>query len=269
MRVWVLGSGSGGNAVLVESGGARVLIDAGFGVRTLATRLAAVDIAPESIEACVITHEHSDHLKGASAAARRWGWALHATRGTVAHAPELAGTPVLPFDAGTTLALSTMEVATVRTPHDAAEPVGVTVTARDTGARTTVCTDIGHVSDGVRALCRDVDILVLESNHDEAMLRTGPYPPVVQARIAGARGHLANRHAAALIRDTVTRRLRHVVLAHLSEKCNAPDLARETTERELRRTDYRGAVTTARQREVIGPFDAAGPSLPRQYRLAL
>ncbi len=265
----MLGSGSGGNAVLVEAAGGRVLVDAGFGVRTLAGRLAAIGVPPESIEACVITHEHTDHVKGAAAAARRWGWTLHASRGTVAHTPELAGGHVQVFDAGGSLSFSTMEVATVRTPHDAAEPVGVTITARATGLRATVCTDIGHVSDGVRALCRDVDILVIESNHDEAMLRAGPYPPVVQARIAGAHGHLANRHAAALIRETVSRRLRHVVLAHLSEKCNAPELAWGTTDREVKRTAYRGAVTTARQREIVGPFDAAGREEPSQYSLAI
>lgn len=265
----MLGSGSGGNAVLVEAAEGRVLVDAGFGVRTLAARLAAIGVPPESIEACVITHEHTDHVKGAAAAARRWGWALHASRGTIAHAPELAGSRVRAFDAGASLAFSTMDVATVRTPHDAAESVGVTLTARRSGVRATVCTDIGHVSDGVRALCRDADILVVESNHDEAMLRAGPYPPVVQARIAGEHGHLANRHAAALIRDSATPRLRHVVLAHLSEKCNEPALARATAEREVRRTVYRGAVATAHQREIVGPFDVAGGVEPRQYSLAI
>jgi phosphoribosyl 1,2-cyclic phosphodiesterase len=246
-----------------------VLIDVGFGTRTLAMRLRSIDVAPESIEACIITHEHTDHVKGAASAAKRWGWALHASRGTVAHAPELAGTNVRAFDAGASLAFTSMDVATIRTPHDAAEPVGVIVTARATGARATVCTDIGHVSDGVRALCRDTDILVLESNHDEQMLRCGPYPPVVQQRIAGDRGHLANRHAAALIRDSVTKRCRHIVLAHLSENCNAPDLARETTEREVKRTVYRGVVTTALQRDVVGPFDAAGGAAPAQFSLAI
>lgn len=269
MRVWVLGSGSGGNAVLVEADGARLLVDVGFGVRTLAARLQVAGVAPESIEACVITHEHGDHVRGAAAGARRWGWALHASRGTVANAPELAGVRVHAFDAGASLTLSSMDVATVRTPHDAAEPIGVVVTARASGARATVCTDIGHVSDGVRALCRDVDILVVESNHDEDMLRTGPYPAVVQSRIAGDRGHLANRHAAALVRDSITARLRHVVLAHLSENCNAPTLARETTAHAVRRTAYRGEVTTARQREVVGPFDVDGRGDPRQISLPL
>ncbi|OYV62067.1 MAG: hypothetical protein B7Z72_15390, partial [Gemmatimonadetes bacterium 21-71-4] len=117
VRVWLLGSGSAGNAVLIEAADGRILVDAGFGVRTLATRLRAIGVAPESIEACVITHEHADHMKGGAAAARKWGWTLHATRGTVAHAPELAGTSIRAFDAGTTLAFTTMEVATVRTPR--------------------------------------------------------------------------------------------------------------------------------------------------------
>jgi phosphoribosyl 1,2-cyclic phosphodiesterase len=270
MRLWLLGSGSGGNALLLECGDARLLVDAGFGVRTLATRLRAIGVAPRSVEACVITHEHMDHMKGAVAAARRWGWSLHATRGTVAASPGLAAARVHVFSAGDSLTFSTMVVTTARTPHDAAEPIGVTVTANATGARAAVCTDIGHVSAAVRALCADVDVLVLESNHDEGMLRVGPYPPSVQARIGGANGHLANRHAAALIRDSATPRLRHVVLAHISQNCNQPALARAATEREVRRTVFRGKIATASQDAVAGPFDSGSSTEePAQYVLAL
>jgi phosphoribosyl 1,2-cyclic phosphodiesterase len=271
MRLWLLGSGSGGNAVLIESDDARILIDAGFGIRTLVARMKSAGIAPDSIDACLITHEHSDHVRGAAAGARRWGWALHATRGTIAASSDLSGAHAIPFAAGESLAFGGIDVATARTPHDAAEPVGVVVTERTTGARAAVCTDFGHVTGAVRHLCADVDILVLESNHDEGMLRAGPYPPVVQARIASDSGHLANRHAAALVRDSVSPRLKHVVLAHISQHCNQPELARAETERETRRTAFRGRIATASQDEVIGPFSACARGAARtlQYSLGL
>ncbi|HEY0778947.1 MAG TPA: MBL fold metallo-hydrolase, partial [Gemmatirosa sp.] len=189
VRLWVLGTGSRGNAVLLESGDARLLVDAGFGVRALAERLAAARVAPESIAACVVTHEHADHVKGVRHAAARWGWAVHATHGTAGACPGVRASNVTTFAAGASFRVGPFEVQTVATPHDAAESVAVTVTA-DSGARAAVCYDLGHASDAVRAAIADIDLLVLESNHDEAMLRAGPYPPSVADRIAGRFGHL-------------------------------------------------------------------------------
>jgi phosphoribosyl 1,2-cyclic phosphodiesterase len=134
-----------------------------------------------------------------------------------------------------------------------------------------VCTDVGHVSDTVRALCAQADILVVESNHDEGMLRVGPYPPSVRARIASRTGHLSNRAAAELARDVVHRDLAHVVLAHLSEKCNDHGLAHRSVASALRRTRFRGALSVAMQHHVVGPFlPRAGRGEPEaQYALAL
>lgn len=269
MRLWVLGSGSGGNAVLLECDGSRVLIDAGFGVRTLARRLALIDIAPASIEACIVTHDHSDHVKGAAAGRRKWGWALHATPGTVASCPELIEAGVQVFTPGDRIALSRVDVETQPIPHDAIDTVGAIVTARSTGARAGICTDVGHVVDSVRALCRAVDVLVLESNHDEGMLRAGPYPYIVQQRIAGRHGHLNNREAAGLARDSVTRELHHVVLAHLSQKCNDHGIARRAVNAALAQAGYRGHLTTALQHDVVGPFvpKSSKAESPVQYSL--
>ena len=174
MKVWVLGSGSSGNAVLVESGESRVLVDAGFGTRMLSARLKTIGVAPASIEACVVTHEHTDHMKGASAAARKWGWALYASAGTVGACPELAEAGCTGVLTGTAVTIGRMEVTTYATPHDAASPVGVKLRCTRTGATAAVATDVGHVNDSVRALCAGADLLVVESNHDEGMLRTGP-----------------------------------------------------------------------------------------------
>ncbi len=262
MRLWVLGTGSRGNAVLLESGGARLIVDAGFGVRALAERLAAARVAPESIAACVVTHEHADHVKGVRHAASRWGWAVHATQGTAgAHAP-LRAAAATTFSAGAEFRVGPFAVQTVATPHDAAESVAVVVTA-DSGARAGVCYDLGHATDAVRAACADLDVLVLESNHDEAMLRAGPYPPSVAERIAGRFGHLSNRAASALAKQVAGPALRHVVLAHLSESCNAPRLATADVGAALARTRFRGAVTPALQDVVAGPFVANGAKRAR------
>ena len=271
MKLWVLGSGSGGNAVLVECGGSRVLVDAGFGTRELAGRLRAIDVAPASIEACVVTHEHTDHVKGAAAGARKWGWALYASAGTMGAWPELQGAGCTSIAPGEGVALTRMRVTTQATPHDAASPVGVRLSCTATGATAVVCTDIGHVSDNVRTLCAGADLLVLESNHDEQMLRSGPYPLFLQRRIASRTGHLSNRASAELTRDLVHRDLAHVILAHLSEKCNDHGIAHTATADALRKTRFRGTLSVAMQHGVVGPFlPRAGRSEPEaQYALAL
>ena len=268
MKVWVLGSGSSGNAVLVEGDGTRVLIDVGFGPRTLAARLKAACVEPASIDACFLTHDHSDHVSGVARAARRWGWAVFATSGT-AESPALADVSVTSLLTDAPLRVEGLEITALATPHDANEPVGFVATAVSTGARAGICYDIGHASSNVRALCREVDILVLEANHDEGMLWAGPYPPWLCQRIAGDSGHLSNRDAAALARDSITSRTAHVVLAHLSEKNNTPEMARHAVRSALRNTAFRGKLSMATQSGVIGPFVPRGvrAESPDQYTL--
>lgn len=269
MKVWVLGSGSRGNAVLVEGDGTRVLVDVGFGPRTLARRLKVAGIEPSSIDACLLTHDHSDHVSGAARAARRWGWAVFATKGTV-RSVELEGAVVTTIDAGVPLRIDGLEVTALTIPHDAMEPVGFVAMARSTGVRAGVCYDVGHASDSVRALCRELDILVLEANHDEGMLWAGPYPPWLCNRIAGSSGHLSNRAAGELARDSVTSGTAHVVLAHLSEHNNAPDVAHRTVRSALRTSDFRGKLTISPQDAVVGPFlprTARGGASPMQLSL--
>jgi phosphoribosyl 1,2-cyclic phosphodiesterase len=261
----VLGSGSRGNAVLLECGESRLLVDAGFSPRVLASRLAKAGVAPESIEACVVTHEHTDHVSGAGAAAARWGWAIYATEGTARAVPALAGADVRTFEAGATLRVGAWEVRTVRSSHDAEDPVVLVATA-SSGARVGVCYDLGVVSDAVRSTFADLDILVLESNHDEGMLRAGPYPPSLVSRIASRHGHLSNRAAGAMARECATPGLSTLVLAHLSEKCNEPALAQRAMRAALAGSRFRGAVHAASQRDVVGPFTPSGlpqPTPPR------
>ena len=254
MRLWVLGSGSRGNAVLIECGDTRVLVDAGFNPRELAGRLAAAGVAPQSIRACVVTHEHTDHVKGACAGAAKWGWALHASEGTAEACPALLAADVRTFEPGASLTIGGFELRTVPTPHDASAPVAVVVTSSRSGARAGVCYDLGHASDPVKVAMRELDLLVLEANHDENMLRVGPYPPVVQNRIASRNAHLSNRAAARLARDSASFNLKHVVLAHLSENCNEPALAVRTVTEAMASTKFRGKVHAAAQDAVVGPF---------------
>ena len=272
MQVWVLGSGSAGNAVLVESEGTRVLIDAGFGPRTLARRMKLAGVDAASVTACVVTHDHSDHVRGVRQAARRWGWQVFATPGT-AETTDLVDTPVTTFTAGERVQVGSLEVEAVATPHDATEPVGVLVTAVATGARAGICYDIGHASDGVRTLCECVDVLVLEANHDEGMLWAGPYPAWLRARIASSTGHLSNRAAADVARDMASRQLAHLVLAHLSETNNTPALADRAVRAALRKTSFQGRLSTSHQDAVVGPFTPRGftsrAAQPAQLSFAL
>jgi phosphoribosyl 1,2-cyclic phosphodiesterase len=268
VKLWMLGSGSSGNAILVECDGSRILIDCGFGTRTIAGRLRTIGVAPESIDACLVTHEHSDHVKGAAAAAKRWGWRLYATAGT-ARAPELTGATVHRFAPGESIEFPRITVTSTATPHDANESVGFVATSRSTGARIGLFYDIGHVSAAIAQGCTALDILVLESNHDDEMLRSGPYPRWLQARIASKTGHLSNHDSGAFAREAVSRAMHHLVLAHLSENCNTPHIALGAMRSAIARTAFRGALTAATQDAVVGPFTpgAARAEPPLQYGL--
>jgi phosphoribosyl 1,2-cyclic phosphodiesterase len=247
VNVTILGSGSRGNAVVLEADGGRVLVDAGFTAKTLATRMAAADIAPESIAAVVLTHEHTDHVTGVCTAARRWGWKVFATAGTIQGTAGLAALRPIMIDPREPLVLDTLHLHCVRTPHDASEPIALVIEAPATGTRVGIAYDLGHVPAGIEQALRQLDALILESNHDDEMLRAGPYPVVVQNRIAGANGHLSNRAAADLARKVAHRGLRHLVLAHLSQHNNAPDLARRTVDASIRSTAFRGTLSVALQ----------------------
>jgi phosphoribosyl 1,2-cyclic phosphodiesterase len=264
----MLGSGSSGNAILVECEDSRILIDCGFGSRTLAKRLKTIDIAPESIQGCLVTHEHSDHISGAAACAKKWGWGIYATSGTAA-AGELTGANVQLFEPGMTIDFPRMTVEAIRTPHDAMQSVGFVLQSRSTGARAGVFTDIGYVTRRIAKACESLDILVIESNHDEDMLMNGSYSPWLKKRIMSRFGHLSNPEAARFAGEMVNRDLQHVVLAHLSEENNSPDVAMASMRDRLSKTRFKGAITPAQQDAVVGPFlpGVRKAEAPAQYSL--
>jgi phosphoribosyl 1,2-cyclic phosphodiesterase len=266
--MWLLGSGSRGNAVVLESGGSRILIDAGFTASVLAERLRSVDIAPESIEAVIVTHEHTDHVRGVRVLCERYGWAAHATRGTITASRDLAGCGAIAFRAGDGLRIGDIDLLSVKSSHDAAEPVILVATSRSTGARTGIAYDLGVATQSVIDSLRDLDMLVLEANHDELMLHAGPYPASVRARISGRSGHLSNGRAGQLAGEVAHKGLRQIVLAHLSEKCNTPRTALSDVNSAMSRTRFTGRLSAAHQDRVVGPFEP-GARRAQAVQLAL
>jgi phosphoribosyl 1,2-cyclic phosphodiesterase len=226
VRFACLGSGSEGNGLLVEAGATRVLIDCGFGIRDTVARLARIGVAPETIAAIIVTHEHSDHVGGVSAFAARYDTPVWLTFGTLsAVAERFAGLPaVYGFDTHDAFAIDGIEVRPFPVPHDAREPVQFV--CGDGQWRLGVLTDLGVSTLHVEASLSGCDALVLECNHDSGMLANGHYPHALKQRIAGRFGHLDNEAAGGLLSRLDNSKLKHVFAAHLSQHNNMPDLAR-------------------------------------------
>ena len=226
MRFASLGSGSEGNGLVVEVGTSRLMIDCGFGVRDTAARLARLGLAPRDLDAIVVTHEHSDHVGGVAAFAAKHAIPVWLTFGTLSVVGERFACMdrVYGFDSHDRFTVGAIEVHPFPVPHDAREPVQFVVT--DGTVRLGVLTDIGMSTPAVERALSGCDALVLECNHDAAMLSEGPYPPALKARIAGRFGHLDNAASSALLAALDNSRLRHIVAAHLSKQNNTPAHAR-------------------------------------------
>ncbi len=243
----MLGSGSRGNATLVCAGSSHVLIDAGFSGRELVKRLAAVGVTPDQISAIVITHEHGDHTRGAGIFARAHGTPLYMTAGTRDACRRLlrGKETVEIYRPGYPLPLGDLEVEPFITVHDAADPVAVAVADLDSGLRLGIATDLGRPTEQVRHALRGCNALVIESNHDETLLWNTHYPASVKARIASSHGHLSNQAAADFALELLSSRLAVVILAHLSEESNTPELARSVMVRALGKKGFAGEVIVA------------------------
>lgn len=240
VRFCVLASGSTGNAAFLATSKTRILIDAGLSVRDLTRRLAALGESPENLDAVVVTHEHSDHVAGLTRLIRwraRRGRALpvYCSRLT---APlidweDLECPPVEQFQAGSGWMIGNIAVQSFTIPHDAIDPVGFAFHAE--GVKIGVATDLGYVPDSIRMHLRRTQILLLESNHDIEMLKVGPYPWSVKQRVMGRNGHLSNAHTCDYLENDIDGGVQTLVLGHLSEQNNHPEIVRIGAEQALLR----------------------------------
>lgn len=229
MRLAVLGSGSGGNSLIIESGGKRLLVDAGFSCRQIGQRLAGLGEDLAQVDALLLTHEHQDHCRGADVMLRRYGIPVYATQGTLdasrlsseALAEARAVRSGKPFEAPEAPAF---RVEAFGIPHDAREPVGFVIEDA-VGCRVGLAADLGCRTQLAWGRLNDLDCLVIETNHDLQMLRNGPYPWHLKQRVAGRHGHLSNHEAATGVAELLCDRLSTVVLYHLSNTNNLPALA--------------------------------------------
>ena len=229
LRFRSLGSGSGGNATLVESGGLlpfRLLVDCGLGIRQLGVRLAQAGLVPEDIDAVFITHEHGDHIGCAHTLSLRYRipvWMSHGTHAAIG-LPDFDGLLHIARDAKA-IDLGGMQLMPFTVPHDAREPLQLSCT--DGSAKLGILTDLGHATPHVMAHLQNCHALLLESNHDTDLLDQSVYPLFLKRRVAGDYGHLSNTAAAAIANATNHGGLKHLVAAHLSAKNNRPDLVQK------------------------------------------
>ena len=226
MRFASLGSGSRGNALVVEVAGTRLLLDCGFGAGETAARLARLGLAPDDLDAVVVTHEHDDHVGGMPRFARKYAVPVYLTYGTLTalDSERSAIAEITVIDSHTRFAVGDIEVCPYPVPHDAREPAQFVF--GDGNVSLGVLTDTGSSTPHIESMLSGLDALVLECNHDVDLLVNGGYPVALKQRIAGRFGHLDNSAAAELVAKLDCSRLQHFVAAHLSQQNNTPSLAR-------------------------------------------
>jgi len=224
MRFASLGSGSRGNATLIEWGGGTLLVDCGFSMRETRLRLERLGKSPDDILAILVTHEHIDHIKGVAAFSRRFQIPVYMTPGTW-QSRDYGELPALHFiGSDSPFELAGLHISPIAVPHDAREPVQFIFQYHN--LRLGVLTDLGSIPPHVELAYQACDALILEANHDSAMLASGPYPASLKRRVGGQWGHLNNQQTAGFLQRMNTERLQHLVVAHISQKNNSPDLVR-------------------------------------------
>jgi phosphoribosyl 1,2-cyclic phosphodiesterase len=252
---------------LLETEHSTLLIDAGLGKKELLRRFEALGRQPpERVDGILITHEHSDHSSGVAQLARMFDCRAYLTEATHAEILKMyVEGPVQKMEcvehihAGERFHIGDIEINPFAIPHDAADPVGYSF--RTTGRKVAIVTDLGYMPELVKYHLREADLLILESNHDLDMLKVGPYPWYIKQRVMSRTGHLSNHVVSEFLADAEVfdGQARHLVLAHLSEQNNNPDLARLSAEEGLNRRpgefSFRGTLHIASQHVPLGPFD--------------
>jgi phosphoribosyl 1,2-cyclic phosphodiesterase len=230
MEFAILATGSRGNALAVRNGDGVLLVDAGLSGKEIVRRLAHFGVRTEDVRGLLVSHGHGDHVRGARVLARRFGWLVVGTAETLARIgpDESKAAPVREIRPGDRFRIAGFAVRAYPTPHDVSGSVQYVI--RSGGRSLTLATDIGEVTPAVRRAIGGVGAVLLEANHDPDMLRTGPYPVFLKRRIAGPEGHLSNTAAAALLARLGDRIPPLVVLGHMSETNNEPEVARRTVQ---------------------------------------
>lgn len=220
------GSGSRGNSTVIRAGNTTIMVDCGFTFTEIKRRLERLDISVEDLDAILVTHEHGDHVSGVARLAARMQIPVYASPGTArAAATRRHFDGAQTFDSHEMFSIQDIEITPVIVPHDATEPTQFLFS--DGQRHMGIMTDIGHVTPFVSESLSRLDALILESNHDAGMLAAGPYPKMLKERVGGAYGHLSNAQTAELLGQLDLSKLHTLALAHLSEKNNRAELARE------------------------------------------
>ncbi len=258
LEVASLGSGSSGNATLVRSKTTTLLIDCGFTLKESLKRMASLGVAPSDLTAVLISHEHSDHVKGIGPLSRKFGVPIHLTHGTYRRLRDNRLLAYELFHAHAPFTLGDIEVDPFPTPHDAAESCQFVL--QHNGVSFVVATDMGVCTPYILKKLAGVNGVLIECNYDDEMLRNGPYPPSLQHRIRGNFGHLGNVQAGPVLRAIDHPRLNRILLGHLSEKNNTEDCARNTVLASLPQAADR--VTVLKQHTASPWFAITGESMP-------
>ncbi len=237
MQIHILASGSSGNAVFIEMGGHKLLIDAGISTRRIEQGLAAVGVQVGQVDAVLITHEHIDHIKGLDVLVRRYHLPVYTRASTWEKIPCRDRLPQeCVRDLDTSLDIGSMKIEPFSISHDAVDPVGFAILQG--GLKWVLATDLGEVTPTVEKALAYADTVILEANHDPVMLKEGPYPQYLKKRISSSEGHLSNQEAGQVLARISHLGLRQVFLAHLSQQNNHPALAMQTVTQILQDNGY-------------------------------
>lgn len=249
----MLASGSSGNAALVATERTRILIDAGLSVKELTRRLALAGEEPARLSAVLVTHEHSDHVAGLARLVRRYPIPVYTTHRT---APTLDWGDKPPavetFQAGARLSVGDFDIHSFTIPHDAADPVGFCFHAE--GIKIGIATDLGYITESIKVHLRGTHALLLESNHDLDMLKVGPYPWSVKQRVMSRVGHLSNAGMSDYLLGDWAPAAPNLVLGHLSEHNNHPEIVRLVATQALERRSLATRLVIAGQRQPTESF---------------
>lgn len=237
MRLCSIASGSSGNCIYTGSDSTHLLVDAGISARKIEEGLRQIELEGKDIQGLLITHEHSDHVKGVGILARRYGMPIYGTAGTIAQMKAMSGLGTIDEElyhvvrADEAFTIGDVEVEPFAISHDAAEPVAYRFRCGEKSAA--VATDMGVYTDYIVDHLKDLDVLLVEANHDIQMLQVGPYPYPLKRRILGDRGHLSNESAGQLLCRVLHDNMKKIYLGHLSKENNYAELAYETVKLEI------------------------------------